>query len=117
MTEPQNNKPPGNGDSSKDNGYTPGDDFATQWRNIFSYMSGRMTDQGQEQFRVARDQRNEAADCKRCEDQLDYLLQYSMLQFVFMETCDSFAANANDASSRARTQALLSASYKTASSN
>ncbi|RHZ58467.1 mitochondrial inner membrane protease ATP23 [Aspergillus thermomutatus] len=36
-----------------------------------------MTDEGKEQFRTARDIRNEAADCKRCEDQRDYLLQYS----------------------------------------
>lgn len=33
--------------------------------------------EGQEQFRLAKDIRNEAADCKRCEDQRDYLLQFS----------------------------------------
>jgi inner membrane protease ATP23 len=58
-------------------GYTPGDDFSTQWRNIFSILTGRMTPEGQEQFRLAKDIRNEAADCKRCEDQRDYLLQFS----------------------------------------
>lgn len=36
-----------------------------------------MTPEGQEQFRLAKDIRNEAADCKRCEDQRDYLLQFS----------------------------------------
>ncbi|KUL89890.1 hypothetical protein ZTR_02766 [Talaromyces verruculosus] len=62
---------------AKDTGYTPGDDFSTQWRNIFSILTGRMTPEGQEQFRLAKDIRNEAADCKRCEDQRDYLLQFS----------------------------------------
>nr|A1DG72.2 RecName: Full=Mitochondrial inner membrane protease atp23 [Aspergillus fischeri NRRL 181] len=60
-----------------DSGYIPGDDTWTQWRNIFAILTGKMTDEGKEQFRIARDIRNEAADCKRCEDQRDYLLQYS----------------------------------------
>ncbi|EAL93054.1 mitochondrial inner membrane protease ATP23 [Aspergillus fumigatus Af293] len=59
-----------------DSGYIPGDDTWTQWRNIFAILTGQMTDEGKEQFRIARDIRNEAADCKRCEDQRDYLLQY-----------------------------------------
>lgn len=61
----------------KDTGYIEGDDFATQWRNIFSILTGRMTPEGQEKFRLAKDIRNEAADCKRCEEQRDYLLQFS----------------------------------------
>lgn len=68
-----NGSQPGN----QDTGYIPGDDTWTQWRNIFSILAGRMTDEGKEQFRVARDIRNEVADCKRCEDQRDYLLQFS----------------------------------------
>ncbi|KAL1958094.1 hypothetical protein VTO42DRAFT_5134 [Malbranchea cinnamomea] len=62
---------------SKDTGYTPGDDFVTQCRNLFSYLSGKMTEEGKEQWRIARDIQNEAEDCKRCEKQRDYLLQYS----------------------------------------
>lgn len=63
--------------AKNDTGYISGDDTWTQWRNIFSILAGKMTDEGKEQFRVARDLRNEAADCKRCEEQRDYLLQYS----------------------------------------
>jgi hypothetical protein len=58
-------------------GFIPGDDTWTQFRNIYSILTGKMSNEGIEQFRVARDDRNEAADCKRCEDQRDYLLQYS----------------------------------------
>lgn len=70
---------------AKDTGYTPGDDFSTQWRNIFSILTGRMTLEGQEQFRLAKDIRNEAADCKRCEDQRDYLLQFSEFIHVYSQ--------------------------------
>ncbi|GKZ27987.1 mitochondrial inner membrane protease atp23, partial [Aspergillus brasiliensis] len=66
----------GSQSGKQDTGFLPGDDTWTQWRNIFSILAGRMTDEGKEQFRVARDIRNEAADCKRCEDQRDYLLQF-----------------------------------------
>ena len=64
-------------------GYIPGDDTWTQWRNIFAILTGKMTDEGKEQFRVSRDIRNEAADCKRCEDQRDYLLSYSKSLLLF----------------------------------
>lgn len=66
---PSNDKP--------DTGFKPGDDTWTQFRNIYSILTGKMSAEGVEQFRVARDIRNEAADCKRCEDQREYLLQYS----------------------------------------
>ncbi|KAJ5178921.1 hypothetical protein N7492_002131 [Penicillium capsulatum] len=60
-----------------DTGYVPGDDMWTQFRNMYSILTGKMSAEGVEQFRVARDIRNEEADCKRCETQRDYLLQYS----------------------------------------
>lgn len=66
---PSNDKP--------ETGFIPGDDTYTQFRNIYRILTGKMSSEGIEQFRVARDLRNESADCKRCEDQRDYLLQYS----------------------------------------
>ena len=63
---------------AEDTGYIPGDDGYTKWRNWFSLLTGKMTVQGQEQYRIARDERMEEADCKRCEKQRDFLLQYSM---------------------------------------
>ena len=66
-------------DGKSDTGFIPGDDVSTQFRNIYTILTGKMSAEGIEQFRVARDVRNEAADCKRCEDQRDYLLQYSEL--------------------------------------
>lgn len=64
-------------EKSNDTGFVPGDDTWTHWRNVFAIMSGKMTEKGKEEFRLARDIRNEAADCRRCENQRDYLLQWS----------------------------------------
>lgn len=79
MADSQSSSGPATAPTSQNpaTGYTPGDDAWTQWRNIFAILAGKMTDEGKEQFRVARDIRNEAADCKSCEDHRDYLLQYS----------------------------------------
>ena len=65
-------------DTNADTGYVPGDDAWSICRNIYSILTGRMTDKGREQYRVAQDIRSEAADCKRCDEQRDYLLQYSV---------------------------------------
>ena len=62
----------------KDTGYTPGEDSFSKWRNVFSILTGQMTPEGKEQYRLARDLRNEEADCQRCEKQRDYLFKYSL---------------------------------------
>ncbi|KAL1976452.1 hypothetical protein VTN31DRAFT_2734 [Thermomyces dupontii] len=73
MADAERSKP----SSSPDTGYLPGDDAWTHYRNVFRILTGRMTEEGKEQFRIARDIRMEEKDCKRCEKQRDYLLQYS----------------------------------------
>lgn len=69
---------PGTAAPAKDTGFIPGDDTWTQMKNMFSIMTGKMTEEGKEKFLLARDIRNEESDCKRCEDQRDYLIKYSM---------------------------------------
>lgn len=60
-------------DEQQSTGYVPGD----AWGNRFRYTFGLMTDEGLLQRKQARDDRNEAADCARCEQSRDYLLMYS----------------------------------------
>lgn len=60
-----------------DTGYTPGDDFATKWRNLFAALTGKMTDEGKAQFKLDRDIRNEKSDCDWCEKKRDWFLKYS----------------------------------------
>ena len=61
----------------EDTGFIPGDDGWTRWRNTFTLLMGRMSDKGKNQYRKARDDRFQEADCKRCEKYRDYLLAYS----------------------------------------
>lgn len=70
---------PSNGKEKPDTGFVSGDDTWTQFKNIYSILTGKMSPDGIEQFRLARDIRNEEADCKRCDEQKEFLLQYSML--------------------------------------
>ena len=63
--------------ADKPSGYTAGSDSFTRWRNWFSLLTGQMNGKDVEQYRIDRDHRMEEADCKRCESNRDYLLQYS----------------------------------------
>ncbi|KAK2750694.1 Mitochondrial inner membrane protease atp23 [Myotisia sp. PD_48] len=64
-------------DKPQPTGFIPGDDLWTQFRNVYAGITGKMTPEGVQQFRLARDIRNEEEDCKRCESDRDYLLNYS----------------------------------------
>lgn len=57
--------------------FVPGDDFIAKWTNYFRLAFGRMSDDGFDQWKKARDLRSEASDCARCEKHRDYLLNYS----------------------------------------
>lgn len=77
MSDSQSPDPAAPSNGKPDTGYVAGDDTWTQFRNIYRILTGKMSSEGIEQFRVARDLRNEADDCKRCDEQRDFLLQYS----------------------------------------
>ncbi|KZZ97968.1 Peptidase M76, ATP23 [Ascosphaera apis ARSEF 7405] len=64
-------------DAGKKSGYVPGDDAWTICKNLYTYLKGDMSLEDQKRFRFDSEKRNEAADCKRCEESRDYLLQYS----------------------------------------
>ena len=66
---------------SEETGYTFTDDPWIRWRNTFNYLTGRLTEEGFRQYKQGRDDRMELYDCKRCEDERDYLLQYSTKTF------------------------------------
>lgn len=61
----------------QDTGYTFTDSSWIRWRNTFRYLTGGLTEEGMRQYQKGRDDRQAADDCKRCEDKVDYLLQYS----------------------------------------
>ncbi|KAL8636034.1 MAG: hypothetical protein Q9228_006529 [Teloschistes exilis] len=61
----------------QDTGYDSSEDWTAKWSNVFRLATGRMTDEGSLQWKKDRDDRNEEADCAKCEKNRDYLLQYS----------------------------------------
>lgn len=64
--------------TSQDTGYTFTDDPWIRWRNTWRYFTGGLTQEGMKQYIEGRDDRFEREDCRRCEQQRDFLLQYSM---------------------------------------
>lgn len=64
---------------SSNNGddFLVGNDMWSRWRNFYRMASGSMSVKGQEKYWKDADKRYEKIDCKRCESQRDWLLQYS----------------------------------------
>jgi len=65
-----------NGDT-EDTGYTFGDTDSIRWRNTWKLLTGGLTEEGRRQYRRDRDLHYAQEDCKRCQKERDYLLQYS----------------------------------------
>lgn len=70
-------------DEQKSTGFVPGDALG----NRFRLTLGWMTDEGRKQWKEARDDRKEAADCAKCEKNRDYLLMYSESASAFRRVC------------------------------
>ncbi|KAL4792906.1 mitochondrial inner membrane protease atp23 [Aspergillus venezuelensis] len=80
----------GTGSSAK---FQPGDDYVTYFRNVFNILTKRMPDEEIEKFRVARDLRNEEADCKRCDEQKEFLLNYSPIIRFMRDSINQLGGN------------------------
>jgi mitochondrial inner membrane protease ATP23 len=66
-----------NPSSTTGSDFLTGNDIWTRWRNFYRMASGSMSPEGQKKYWHDADVRYEAVDCKRCESQRDWLLQYS----------------------------------------
>ena len=53
------------------------DKFTTRCLNFFNMATKRMSPEGQRQYWADTDRRYEEVDCKRCEDQKEFLMKYS----------------------------------------
>ncbi|KAI9702506.1 MAG: Mitochondrial inner membrane protease atp23 [Candelina mexicana] len=83
-------------------GYYPGGDSWSRWRNIFGILSGHMTDEGKQQYKLAKDIQNEAADVKRCEKYRDYLFKYSPTIRFMRENIQQVQGDINETNVRCR---------------
>ncbi|KAI9815532.1 MAG: Mitochondrial inner membrane protease atp23 [Pycnora praestabilis] len=93
---------PSSPSNSKDTGFNAGDDAYAKWSNVFAILSGSMTDEGKEQYRVARDVQNEQADIKRCEGFKDYLFKYSPVIRFMRENIQQLHGDINKENVRCR---------------
>ena len=57
--------------------FLPSDTLSNRFKNFYRMFSGSMSSAGQKQYWEDADERYSKTDCKRCEDDRDYLLQYS----------------------------------------
>lgn len=69
--------PPHSIPTPQDTGYEFTDNPWIRWRNTWRYVTGNLTPEGEAQYAKGRNDRLERDDCQRCEQQRDYLLQYS----------------------------------------
>lgn len=68
---PPNTRPGGTFD------FLPGTTLLTRFLNFYRMATGSMSPSGQQSYWRDADLRYESLDCRRCESQRDYLLQYS----------------------------------------
>ncbi|KAI9777073.1 MAG: Mitochondrial inner membrane protease atp23 [Candelina submexicana] len=90
------------GSNPNETGYYPGGDSWSQWRNVFGILSGQMTDEGKQQYKLAKDIQNEAADVKRCEKYRDYLFKYSPTIRFMRENIQQLQGDINETNVRCR---------------
>ncbi|KAL9015285.1 MAG: hypothetical protein Q9173_000083 [Seirophora scorigena] len=89
-------------EEQQNTGYIPGNDFQTRWGNNFRHLSGQMTQEGKRQMKIARDDREEEADCARCEKQRDYLLTYSPIIRFMRQNINKLGGDVNSENIRCR---------------
>lgn len=57
--------------------FLPSETMSARFKNFYRMATGKMTPEGQKQYWADADKRYSDVDCKRCETQRDYLLQFS----------------------------------------
>jgi inner membrane protease ATP23 len=61
-------------------GYDP----SARWTNMWNILTGKMSQEGMEEYREAAYIKNEARDCAKCEEWRDYCFKYSPM-VIFMQ--------------------------------
>ena len=67
--------PPSSSTSVGGNDFLPSTTLTNRFKNFYRMATGGMSSEGQKKYWSDADERYSEIDCKRCEDQRDYLLQ------------------------------------------
>jgi len=82
----------------QETGYDPN----ARWTNYWNILTGRMTPAGQLAFREDAYIRNEAADCKRCDEWRDWCFQYSPTVIFLKKNIEALNGDLNATNVRCR---------------
>ncbi|KAL8674799.1 MAG: hypothetical protein Q9168_000780 [Polycauliona sp. 1 TL-2023] len=88
--------------NQENSGFVPGDNFTAIWINRFRLALGLMTYDGEDQWKKARDIRDEAKHCARCEKHRDYLLNYSPIIRFMRENINQLGGDLHSGNIRCR---------------
>ncbi|KAI9826338.1 MAG: Mitochondrial inner membrane protease atp23 [Thelocarpon impressellum] len=72
------------------------------WQNWFRILGGRMSEDGMQQFKLDKDARNEAVDCKRCDEWKEYLFKYSPIIRFMQQNVSQLHGDINGSNVRCR---------------
>jgi len=93
-----------NENSSQDGtDFLSSDTLTNRFKNFYRMATGSMSQTGQEKYWSDADTRYSAIDCKRCEDQRDYLLQYSPIIRYMSDNIKRLGGDLNKSNIRCRT--------------
>ncbi|KAL9001532.1 MAG: hypothetical protein Q9169_000107 [Polycauliona sp. 2 TL-2023] len=95
-------KPSPPSENQENSGFVPGNNFTAIWTNRFRLALGLMTRDGEDQWKIARDLRDEAVHCKRCEESRDYLLSYSPVIRFMRENINKLGGDLHSGNIRCR---------------
>ncbi|ETN42346.1 uncharacterized protein HMPREF1541_01500 [Cyphellophora europaea CBS 101466] len=83
--------------------FLPSDTLLNRFKNFYRMATGSMSPEGQRTYWADADERYSALDCKRCEDNRDYLLKYSPIIRYMSENIRRLGGDINSSNIRCRT--------------
>jgi inner membrane protease ATP23 len=79
-------------------GYTPNE----YWSNVWNIITGKMTIDGQNEYREAMYRKNESRDCKNCDEWRDWCFQYSPTVIFMKKNIEALNGDLNATNVRCR---------------
>jgi len=83
--------------------FLPSDSLTNRFKNFYRMATGSMSKTGQAKYWADADTRYSEIDCKRCETQRDYLLQYSPVIRYMSDNIKRLGGDLNRSNIRCRT--------------
>lgn len=83
--------------------FLPSDTLTNRFKNFYRMATGSMSAAGQKRYWADADARYSAIDCRRCEEQRDYLLKYSPVIRYLTDNIRRLGGDVHSGNMRCRT--------------